>query len=168
MINCPSCNSQAFEGTFFCIDCGIALIKIPGRSSDTRHEDPQPAEPIFDGSELDALEAGAMLGLRVMTTGEVISLHGRKNFTLGQSVPGQAVVPDVDLSAFDAQAHGLSRIHAELRMEGSHVIALDLDSSNGTQINGLFLEPKEPVRLHHGDTLQLGTLQLRLLIRQQT
>ncbi len=170
MITCRSCQCQAFAGTFFCIDCGAALIEITGRSADTQKPFFDPAEQAgmtFDGSELSALETGAMFGLRVISTGDVISLHGRENFTLGQAVSGQAVVPDVDLSIFDAESHGISRIHAELRMDESRIMAIDLDSSNGTQINGAYLKPQEPVRLHHGDMLQLGTLQLQLLIRDQ-
>jgi len=171
MINCPSCENQSFEGAFFCNDCGAALIEVPDRSTATRKQPLGPSGQAglrFDGSELDALETEARLGLRVMITGEVISLHGRDNFTLGQSVSGQAVVPDVDLSGFDAEAHGISRIHAELRAEGHHIMAIDLDSFNGTRLNGNSLEPKEPARVHHGDMLQLGTLQLQLLIRKRT
>jgi pSer/pThr/pTyr-binding forkhead associated (FHA) protein len=168
MIKCPSCESQSYEGAFFCNDCGAALIEVSDRSTDTQKQPlgPSGQEGLrFDGTEFDALATEARLGLRVMITGEVISLHGRDNFTLGQSVSGQAVVPDVDLSGFDAEAHGISRIHAELRAEGPHIMAIDLDSFNGTQLNGNSLEPKEPVRVHHGDMLQLGTLQLQLLIR---
>jgi pSer/pThr/pTyr-binding forkhead associated (FHA) protein len=123
---------------------------------------------LYDGSELDRLQPGALFGLRVMPAGDVISLQGRENFTLGQAVSGQAVVPDIDLSGFNAEAHGVSRIHAELRFEGPLLFAIDLDSSNGTQVNGLYIEPQEPTRLHHGDMLQLGKLQLQLLIRDQT
>ena len=171
MITCQTCKSQAFVGTFFCSDCGVALIEIPAGSLEKQKQFFEPAgqaDMVFDGSEFNALKSEARLGLRVITTGDVVSLHGRENFTLGQTVAGQAIVPDVDLSLYDAESHGISRIHAELRVEGSDFVAIDLDSSNGTRVNGQSLEPQEPVRLNHGDYLQLGTLQLQLLIRNLT
>jgi hypothetical protein len=171
MIDCPSCKSQAFVGTFFCMDCGGALVEIPIRTSDDQKEYYGPSaqkDLDFDVSELEALEEDARFGLRAATTGKVISFKGRTNFTLGQAVAGQAVVPDVDLSAFDAEAHGISRIHIELRVEGSTIMVVDLDSSNGTMVNGLPLDPQEPVRLHDGDVLQLGTLQMQFLIRKES
>jgi hypothetical protein len=152
------------------MDCGGALVEIPTRTTDDQKEYFGPvaqADLDFDVSELEALEDDAPFGLRAATTGKMISLKGRSNFTLGQAVSGQAVVPDVDLSAFDAETHGISRIHAELRVEGSAIMVVDLDSSNGTMVNGLPLEPQEAVRLHDGDVLQLGTLQLQFLIRKQ-
>ncbi len=168
MIDCPSCKSQAFVGSFFCMDCGEALVDIPDRSTGDQKQLPEPIaqeDQIFDGSELTALKADVRFGFRVMTTGDAISLQGRSNFTLGHAVSGQAVVPDVDLGPYDAEVHGISRIHAELLMGGSAVMVIDLESSNGTKVNETALEPHKPYRLHHGDTLQLGTLRLQMLIR---
>lgn len=52
----------------------------------------------------------------------------------------------------------VSRRHAEVRRRGSEVVVVDLESTNGTRVNGL------PVReqvLHDGDEVTVGTSSLR-------
>jgi pSer/pThr/pTyr-binding forkhead associated (FHA) protein len=111
------------------------------------------------------LASGALFGLRVLSSNRIISLVGRDNFTLGRDVDGQAVIPDVDLGRVDAYDQGVSRIHAEIRLEQDGLFVIDLDSVNGTLINGEPLQPQEPTKIHHGDLLQLGRLRLQLISR---
>ncbi|GAA1486523.1 FHA domain-containing protein [Brachybacterium fresconis] len=62
----------------------------------------------------------------------------------------------------------ISRSHLELRLEGWHVVALDLGTTNGTTLyregaDPLRLRPREGVVLHEGDVLDLGDgVQLRM------
>jgi len=109
------------------------------------------------------LSTGALLGLRVVSSGDVISLLGRDNFTLGRSIENQAVIPDVDLAKFDAYDHGISRMHAELRIEKDGVFVIDLDSANGTIVNGKRIKSQENSPVHHGDIIQLGRLRLQII-----
>ena len=111
------------------------------------------------------LESGAILGLRIASSGEIVSLIGRESYTLGRAIAGQAVVPDVDLEPYNAYEHGVSRMHAEIRLkpEGIHVV--DLESANGTLINGHRLDPQAPTLVRHGDIIQLGRLRLQLISR---
>jgi pSer/pThr/pTyr-binding forkhead associated (FHA) protein len=168
MITCPSCKSQTFEGAFFCIDCGEPLIEIANTSTDDHEQDFESVEasPTPEAGEFVVLEPDAPIGLRVMETGDVISLHGRRSFTLGLAIPNQAVVPDVDLKPFGAEKHGVSRIHAELRVEKETIVAIDLNSANGTFVNDIYLEPQEPIRVQNGDRIKLGTLELQLFTRR--
>ncbi len=65
--------------------------------------------------------------------------------------------PDVDLTLDDP---GVSRRHASLRAEGQTAIVTDLDSSNGTFVNG---EPvTTPLRLRGGDRVQIGASTLEI------
>jgi pSer/pThr/pTyr-binding forkhead associated (FHA) protein len=105
------------------------------------------------------------LGLRVVTTGETLSLIGRENFTLGRTIEGQAVVPDVDLSVYEAYDLGVSRMHAEVHLATDGVYLTDLESSNGTLVNGKRLDALAPKSVRHGDILQLGRLRLQLISR---
>jgi pSer/pThr/pTyr-binding forkhead associated (FHA) protein len=120
----------------------------------------KPAPP--EGPEL---ESGAILGLRLIATGEIRSLLGRDNYTVGRSVEGQAVIPDIDLQSSDAYEQGVSRLHAEIRLEPEGVFVVDLDSANGTLINGKALEPQRPALVNHGDIVQLGRLRTQLISR---
>jgi pSer/pThr/pTyr-binding forkhead associated (FHA) protein len=106
-----------------------------------------------------------LMGLRVLATGDVVSLLGRSNYTLGRSIKEQAVVPDIDLANYDAYEYGVSRLHAEMKIEKDGVYVVDLESANGTLINGERLESLRPSPLLHGDVLQLGRMQLQLISR---
>ncbi|MCH7587957.1 MAG: FHA domain-containing protein [Chloroflexi bacterium] len=117
------------------------------------------------GSNGPKLESGAFLGLRVVDSGDVISLLGRDNFTLGRSGKSQAVIPDVDLLPYQAFDHGVSRIHAEIQMRPDGIFLIDLDSANSTLVNGQLLKPQIAYPIHHGDILELGGLQLELISR---
>jgi len=51
----------------------------------------------------------------------------------------------------------ISRRHAELRHEESTYWLIDLDSTNGTEVNG---RRQKRAKLEHGDTLKLGSTEL--------
>lgn len=56
----------------------------------------------------------------------------------------------------------VSNDHLELSRHGGAVLATDLDSRNGTRLNGRRLD--RPTRLRHGDTLTLGSTRLQLVL----
>jgi two-component system NtrC family sensor kinase len=64
----------------------------------------------------------------------------------------------VDLGAFDARGHGVSRRHLKLWPTDTDLFAVDLDSTNGTILNGHRLEPNNPYTLVDGDVIKLGSL----------
>jgi hypothetical protein len=168
MIECPSCKHQEFVGTMYCAECGTRLVSVSPVPTVSISRDrldreamaTKPATP--EGPEL---ESGAILGLRLVASGEILSLLGRDNYTVGRSVEGQAVIPDIDLHSHDAYEQGVSRIHAEVRLESDGIYIVDLDSANGTMINGKPLEPQRPALVHHGDIVQLGRLRTQLISR---
>jgi hypothetical protein len=70
--------------------------------------------------------------------------------------------PNCDIVLRDAS---VSKLHAHLRSRGlgrPRLELTDLNSSNGTQVNGRKATPNEPMVLALGDTLQFGTVQARL------
>ncbi len=166
MIECPTCKHSEFVGTLHCSECGTQLIHTApiGPGSDflelNESADTFEAPPLGPG-----LAAGAIFGLRVMKTGDMVSLAGRDNYTLGRSAGSQAIVPDVDLDTYGAQDQGISRLHAEIRMDETGVHVVDLDSVNGTLINGKRIEPQEPKEIHNKDIIQLGNMQLQVISR---
>ena len=165
MIECPTCRHQEFVGTLYCSECATRLVHTaPIGSVDELIE----TEAIVGDDGLPTtrgLAVGALFGLRLLETGDMVSLVGRDNFTLGRAGGGQAIVPDVDLDAFGAQDQGISRLHAEIRLDKEGVHVVDLDSVNGTLINGKRIEPQQPRRLRNKDIIQLGRLRLQLISR---
>ncbi|MCL4251394.1 MAG: FHA domain-containing protein [Anaerolineae bacterium] len=68
--------------------------------------------------------------------------------------------PDVDLTALDAAKLGVSRMHLTVHYDAkqSTLSITDMDTTNGTFINGVRLHPQEVRVLRHGDELRLGRL----------
>src|SRR5262249_51106733 len=60
---------------------------------------------------------------------------------------------DVDLTSYGARERGVSRQHAALHRRHHTVTLVDLNSSNGTHINGTRLIPYQPRLLREGDQL---------------
>jgi pSer/pThr/pTyr-binding forkhead associated (FHA) protein len=131
------------------------------RAEKTDKTKPTPAE----GPDL---RSGAIFGLRVVDSGDVVSLVGRTNYTIGRSNKGQAVIPDVDLAMYEAYDHGVSRLHAEMRIQPDRIFVIDLDSANGTIVNGERLKSLEEKVVHHGDIIQLGRMRLQIISRQRS
>lgn len=69
----------------------------------------------------------------------------------------------IDLTRFGADKLGVSRQHARLLIEAGDVFLADMDSSNGTRLNGKTLKPNLPYRLRDADEMEFG--QLRIVIR---
>ena len=54
------------------------------------------------------------------------------------------------------QKEGISRLHATLVRENGEYIIEDLNSTNGTWINGEQLTPRTPYVLHEGDKISFA------------
>jgi DNA-binding response OmpR family regulator len=85
---------------------------------------------------------------------------------VGRVYEGDPLKPDVDLSLFNAQEQGVSRRHFALSVDQDQLYITDLESGNGTSVNGHRLEPNQPRVIIHGDLLTIGSLecQLRIII----
>jgi pSer/pThr/pTyr-binding forkhead associated (FHA) protein len=168
MIECPVCKHKQFVGTLFCSECGTRLVHgepIPTMtvSRDVMTEDAMATKPtVPEGPELSS---GALIGLRVVTSGDVVSLIGRESFSIGRAAEGQAILPDVDLSEFDAYNQGVSRMHAEIRLRSDGAYVVDLESANGTLVNNNRLKALRNEQIGHGDVIQLGRLRLQVISR---
>ncbi|MGD1907985.1 MAG: FHA domain-containing protein [Leptolyngbyaceae cyanobacterium] len=69
--------------------------------------------------------------------------------------PNDRVPPDVDLSGFP-NSEIVSRVHAQLRVEGEVYYIEDAGSSNGTYVNNMPLPFGNRHRLRSGDRIALG------------
>ncbi|MEE8371620.1 MAG: trypsin-like peptidase domain-containing protein [Sphingomonadales bacterium] len=55
---------------------------------------------------------------------------------------------------------GVSRAQARLRVDGKRIMIEDLNSTNGTKINGRTLSPRHPAEIRVGDKISFGNLDL--------
>lgn len=69
--------------------------------------------------------------------------------------PNDRIPPDIDVSGFP-ESEIVSRVHANIRIEGDVYYIEDVGSSNGTYINNLPLAAGNRHRLRPGDRIALG------------
>ncbi|HBQ12652.1 MAG: FHA domain-containing protein [Sandaracinaceae bacterium] len=122
-----------------------------------------PLEPGVEeeGAATIATTIGVQPGLR-----EPVDLASHEYFVLKKARPalfgrgvtmGRSSKSDVVISS-----DSISKLHARVRLDKSGLVYVsDLGSSNGTQVNGAFVNPGEEVELQHRDEIILGTRQLR-------
>jgi hypothetical protein len=167
MILCPSCNHTELSGALFCSKCGAQLVHIAGENTNNIRtasiEDFARIEiPTFPEPPIDAPDS--RVALLVLDSEEVIHIRGEDEFTLGRSTKGQTIIPDIDLSPFQAYEAGVSRLHANINIAVSNITLKDLGSANGTRLNGLRIEPHQEQILKNGDILTFGKLKIQVLI----
>jgi hypothetical protein len=69
--------------------------------------------------------------------------------------PNDRIPPDIDIAGFP-HSEVVSRIHADLRVEGDVFFLEDVGSANGTYVNNLPLPPGNRHRLRVGDRIAFG------------
>jgi hypothetical protein len=155
-------------GAMFCSECGAQLI---GKDTlTTQNITTEQFEKVHDRTPRDGtyqqFDGGDAWGsLHLLDTGQVLPLSTRNEFTMGRISEGQPIMPDIDLSPYQAYAAGVSRLHAVIKRDGRRIIFIDLGSANGTYINGKRLVPNVEQVLNHGDIIALGKLKLQVLLR---
>jgi DNA-binding response OmpR family regulator len=91
-----------------------------------------------------------------------IKLRLDERMVIGRNVEGEEKKADVDLEPYGAIKEGVSRQHAAIYREGEQLMVTDLDTDNGTWLNGARLQPNAPHRLAHNDKLKLGRMQFEV------
>jgi pSer/pThr/pTyr-binding forkhead associated (FHA) protein len=169
MIICPACQNQELVGALFCSACGTQLSyqtksppetviytksRLPINSTaETRLVQPPAAAP-------------AHVMIKISDSGATIPLEGSQDFTIGRVSGTQPILPDIDLTPYQAYEGGVSRLHATLRITDEDIVLSDLGSANGTRINGTKIPAYTPQRLEHGDRVTLGKLQIEIIVNE--
>jgi hypothetical protein len=167
MIICTNCQHKNVTGAMFCAECGAQLDGIDTlitqaitdeEIAEELNKKPTRAEPTIT-------PANSWISLHLMDSGKILPLASRTEFTLGRLSEGQPIMPDIDLTPYQAYASGVSRLHAVVKRDANRVLVMDLGSSNGTYINGRRLNPHVEELLSHGDVIALGKLKIQVLLR---
>lgn len=136
------------------------------------------------GDPGESLESAPVEGFSVPRSASVtqlqshhaVLLHVRTNveMTLPENLPvvhigkpNDRIPPDIDVSGFP-DSEVVSRVHADIRVEGDAYYIEDLGSSNGTYINNLPLVQGNRHRLRMGDRIALGKGDLVTFLFQVT
>jgi len=167
MIMCPTCQHQEVEGALFCSECGAQLHNMGSlathniQTSEMRDEAfdaPPPKRRVIADSEA--------MTLQILDGGQLLPLADRNEFTMGRVSDGQTIMPDIDLTPYQAYECGVSRLHAVLKRFQGKVTIMDLGSSNGTYVDGVRLQPENEQPLSHGSIVSLGKLKIQFLLQR--
>jgi hypothetical protein len=88
---------------------------------------------------------------------ETLHLEADLSVTLGRAT--------LSLEGYGTRANTVSRKHARLYIDNDYLYITDLNSTNGTYINGERLEPMKPYLLKRDDHLNLGALSVQVIFR---
>jgi hypothetical protein len=147
---CPACKLGNDANAVSCKHCGASLDLTSARSNT--------AEKDVQGSrEYSIPSDGVAFYFSGITT--PIAVTADEEFILGRKTEGDAE-PLVDLTNPDGFAMGVSRRHAMVRAVGNGYVIIDLNSSNGTWVDGKILVPTQQYDLPSGGLIQLGRLKL--------
>jgi hypothetical protein len=124
---------------------------------DTTTPAPQPVVPLPE-----AKPGNWRLIFQVGSANRIVSLEITDQIIIGRSDPDQQYIADLDLTPFNGRAAGVSRRHVILYLSHDMLYIRDLGSANGTEVNGIWLEPQHLYRLNEGDRISLGKLDLLL------
>ncbi|NLT74285.1 MAG: protein kinase [Chloroflexi bacterium] len=130
-VYCAVCGAGNRQGAQFCSRCGHPMATAPM----ARLSVVRPAE--HAGRRIDLPAASLIVGRRS---------------------PDR--ITDIDLGALDPNGY-VSRQHARMERSAGIWTVVDLDSSNGTSVNGSRVPPGLPVRLRDGDVVRMGQVELR-------
>jgi hypothetical protein len=167
MIICTNCQHKNVAGAMFCAECGAQLDGIETLTTQAITNEQIANELKQKAPRPDALSTptNSWISLHLMDSGKILPLASRNEFTLGRLSEGQPIMPDIDLTPYQAYASGVSRLHAVVKRDADRVLVMDLGSSNGTYLNGRRLNPHMEESLNHGDIVALGKLKIQILLR---
>lgn len=164
MIICSNCKHEEPIGALFCSECGMQLVRREGQTtqqikldSEIAKTAPVTEQPIGNSTE-------AWISLHLLDNGQIISVSDRKEFSLGRISDKQPIMPDIDLTSYQAFDHGVSRLHAVIRQHERRAVVMDLGSSNGSYLNGARLIANVESPLAQGDLLALGKLKIQIIL----
>jgi hypothetical protein len=161
-IECPTCRTPNIASRTRCQVCGNMLVlEFDGEVYQENTSTAELDDETYFGSA-SRLVLVLPDGSKRFVVRPQVSVRG---MTIGRQSGDNLVKPDVDLTELNAIEYGISRIHATFLYDGrTHTLYVaDLDSTNGTTLNGMRLPPKMRTVLRHGDELQLG--QMLFLVR---
>ena len=133
---CPACSRANGEAARFCVGCGHSFV--PLRPAILRV-----VEPVRAAWEMPV---------------------ARNPMLLGRASDAEDYRPDFDMTFYD-EGDYVSRRHARITKGRRGYFIADLDSSNGTTVNGQPLDAGSARLLRNGDRIQVGLVVIQFWLR---
>lgn len=170
MKTCTYCAAVNREGVLFCEECGNPLLggqASPAPASATSKL-AQDNEAHLRGRMTwgtARFERQSTIVVHVRDHPDPIQLVPKDEILIGRSDSGSNAAPDLDMSPFGGAEQGVSRRHAIIRRGEDTLTLVDLESTNGTHLNGQRLIPSQPRVLRDGDEIRMGRLVFHIFFK---
>lgn len=155
-MRCIRCATELQEGELICPRCGY--VSVEDRSGTVSLTINRQAPKRSKKQETTDNPIGEGIVLHIRGLQKRLSAAELHDLVVGRADPINGIYPDLDLAPYGAEQRGVSRQHARLNYADGELTITDLNSANGTQINGEKLNPNQPRPLKDGDELILGQL----------
>ena len=110
--------------------------------------------PVPPAAPPEAALGAPLLRVEVRTGRRAVEVEIKGEGLIGRPDATRGIHPEIDLRLDDA----VSRRHAKIFMRGSHYVLTDLNSTNGTRLNGQWVPAEAEVPLKAGDEIEVGEL----------
>jgi hypothetical protein len=158
LVRCSKCGELYAHTTAGCFHCTVEVdvSSVPI----TQQIDRLPTAIRMLASPQDTLDSDCQILLQFLPSALCIPVTLDEPVVLGRLASLSQTRPYdlLDLSHLGAEKRGVSRQHCQLERQGAHLYITDLNSTNGTYLNGTRLTAYTPYRLADGDRLILSTL----------
>jgi hypothetical protein len=165
---CPVCKLKNDVSATTCSFCGASLENLHTGEATTKHMDTETRVLVGSQGEESANKGivPPQKGVAIyLQDGTLIETKEEPEFFLGRKFEdSQAAL--VDLIPFGAFQMGVSRRHAQIRRTEHGYELIDLDSTNGTFMDGKRLISNQPYPLPNFSPLSLGRLNLLVIYAQ--
>lgn len=157
---CPYCNNPNETVYKFCDRCDTKLILLRDTISKTNK-----AKPITHGTVLLTDDKLPYTVHFKLANGE-FSFNKTGDYHVGRFNAASNWYPAIDLTHHGGQPAGASRRHATVHLAPINITITDLNSRNGTKVNGKRLEAHQPSPLSNGDEILFGRLLARVIVEK--
>lgn len=161
--SCPQCEKQNPAEVLICTYCG-ALLSDKNQLESTRtlgDTDFEESEPKWGTARFND-RMNLVLRLPDSAHRFVFDAENISELLIGRYDVSAQFSPEVDLQAHGASEKGVSRRHASIIRRDGALHLVDLDTPNGTYLNGQKLIPNQARVLRDGDDIRLGHLVLQV------
>lgn len=166
---CPVCQRKNKTDANRCAYCGSAIKKVQSGLSIHTTLNITPASDTLQANErcqehLNKLKPGDLCFILEKKQAPIFA-HAVSETILGRFFD-EAENSNLDLDAYGAGAAGVSRRHARIIRSNDQFIFEDLNSTNGSWLNGRRIPPGTTFPLMSGDQIWLGQFKLQICFHQ--
>lgn len=178
--SCPNCGASVIAGQAFCDECGApllppavgaaTLVPVPDQQ---QYPPPQPVAAAAAAASTapapppaapppSGLRSLSAVQVHIPQRGVALALSDMPQAIVGRADPVSQSFPDIDLTPYGGLEQGVGRRHVRLYVDRGVLYIDDLQSTNGTFVNGTKLIPGTPRALQAGDDVRLGNMPVRI------